>query len=141
LAFLKLINAKFILSRGDNDGVQATMQESQDTQAQFTVVVAGVLHDECGFPIEFRGKREGQAALGYVLRVPGSVEGKTHLIYCYSNNWELSRMEVSRRGRAHFEPDTCNRASPLFAVLPPKVLAGGYFGATACSSVSRIKRV
>jgi hypothetical protein len=67
------------------------MQESQDTQAQFTVVVAGVLHDECGFPIEFRGKRKGQAALGYVLRVFGRVEGKTHLICCYSNNCTLLR--------------------------------------------------
>ena len=63
------------------------------TQAKFAVVVAGILHDECGFPIEFRGKRKGQAALGYVLLVFGRVEGKTHLIYCYSNNCALSGME------------------------------------------------
>jgi len=36
-------NAKFILSWSDYDGVQATMQESQNTQAQFTVVAAVVL--------------------------------------------------------------------------------------------------
>jgi hypothetical protein len=71
-------NPKFILSRGDNDGVQAAIEESQYTQAKFTVVVAAILHDECGFPFEFHGKRKGQAALGYVLLVFGRVEGKTH---------------------------------------------------------------
>jgi hypothetical protein len=60
------------------------MQESQNTQARFSVVVTSVLNDECGFPIEFRGKHKGQAALGYALRVFARVEGKTHLIYCYS---------------------------------------------------------
>jgi hypothetical protein len=56
--------------------VQAAMQESQYTQAKLTVVVPRILHDECGFPIEFCGKRKGQAALGYVLLVFGRVEGK-----------------------------------------------------------------
>lgn len=76
------------------------MQKSQDTQAQFSVVAACVLNDECGFPIEFRGKHKGQAALGYVLRVFGRVEGKTHRIYCYSNNCTLPEMKVGGRGRA-----------------------------------------
>ena len=76
------------------------MQESRNTQAQFTVVVAVVRYDERGFPIEFRGERKGQAALGYVLRVFGRVEGKTHLIYCYSNNYTQSKMEVGRKGGA-----------------------------------------
>ncbi len=75
------------------------MQESQNTQAKFTVVVAGILHDQCGFPIEFCGKREGQAALGYVLLVFGRVEGKTHLIYCYSKNCTLSSMEAGSIAR------------------------------------------
>jgi hypothetical protein len=120
VSFPETDNTKFILSRGDNDGVKATMQERQNTQTKFTVVVAGILHDECGFPIEFRGKREGQAALGNVLLVFGTVEGKTHLIYCYSNNCTLSRMEVGGQGRAsqpltQHQFDICNMASPLFA--------------------------
>jgi hypothetical protein len=94
VSFPEADNTKFILSRGDNDCVQPAMRESKNTQAKFTIVVAGILHDECGFPIEFRGKRKGQPALGYVLLVFGSVEGKTHPIYCYSDNYTLSRMEV-----------------------------------------------
>jgi hypothetical protein len=31
-------------------------------------------HDECGFSIEFRGKRKGQAALGYVFLAGSKVK-------------------------------------------------------------------
>jgi hypothetical protein len=47
VSFPETDNAKFILSRRDNDGVKAAVQESQSTQAKFAVVVAGILHDEC----------------------------------------------------------------------------------------------
>jgi hypothetical protein len=79
-------NAKFVFSWGDNDGVKTSVQERENPQAHFTVVAAGILHNECGFPIEFGGERKGQAALGYFLVVLGRVEGKAHPIYCYSNN-------------------------------------------------------
>jgi hypothetical protein len=82
--------------------VKTSVQERQDAQAHFTVVAAGILRNECGFPIEFGGERKGQAALGYVLVVPGRVEGKTHPISCYSNNCILSRIDAGSRG-ARFE--------------------------------------
>jgi hypothetical protein len=86
VSFPEADNAKLILSWRDNDGVNAPLEGSQNKQPKFTVVAAGILHDEGGFPIEFRGKRKGQAALDYVLLVLGRVVGKTRMIYCYSNN-------------------------------------------------------
>ncbi len=111
VSFPEADNAKFILLWSDNDGVQATLQESQNTQAQLSVVATRILHDECGLPIEFGCKHKGQVALSYVLRVLGGVEGETHLIYCYSNNYTLPGVEVA----SSVVSDTCGKASPLFA--------------------------
>jgi hypothetical protein len=89
VSFPEADDAKFTLSWGYNDHMKAGLQKRQNPQAQFTVVAAGILHDECGFPIEFGGKLKGQATLGYVLLALGRVEGKTHLNYRYSNNCTL----------------------------------------------------
>lgn len=75
------------------------MQDSQSTQTSFTVVVASVLYDQCGFPIEFSAsaKDKPRSAMFFAF-LAGSKVKRILFIATAIIAHSLLKMEAGQQG-------------------------------------------